>query len=72
LRHSRPSEHDRNGLRFPTQPKTALVGKRRLRGAAADTDADAAFQDAEDSRLQVRLAADVAYFEYFLATRLSD
>jgi outer membrane protein TolC len=52
--------------------KLPWFGKRRLRGAAADADADAAFQDAEDSRLQVRLAADLAFFEYFLASRLME
>jgi cobalt-zinc-cadmium efflux system outer membrane protein len=50
--------------------KLPWFGKRRLRGAAANADADAAFQDAEDSRLQVRLAADMAFFEYFMAARL--
>lgn len=47
-------------------------GKRRLRGASADADADAAYQDAEDSRLQIRLAADMVYFDYFLSARLLD
>jgi outer membrane protein, heavy metal efflux system len=50
--------------------KLPWLGKRRLRGAVADADADAAYQEAEDSRLQVRLAADMAFFEYFLAARL--
>jgi outer membrane protein TolC len=50
--------------------KLPWFGKRRLRGAAADADADAAYQDAEDSRLQVRLMADLAFFEYVLAARL--
>src|SRR4029434_5732361 len=36
-----------------------------------EAEADAAFQDAEDARLTVRLAADLAFFDYFLATRLS-
>ncbi len=52
--------------------KFPWFGKRRLRGASADADADAAYQEAEDSRLQVRLAADMAFFEYFLAARLID
>ena len=45
-------------------------GKRSLRGAVAAADADAAYQEVEDSRLQVRLAADLAFYEYFLVTRL--
>jgi outer membrane protein TolC len=57
---------------FQLNQKLPWFGKRRLRGAAADADADAAFQDAEDSRLQVRLAADLAFFEYFLASRLTE
>jgi outer membrane protein, heavy metal efflux system len=55
---------------FQLNQKLPWFGKRRLRGAGADADADAAYQDAEDSRLQVRLAADMAFFEYFLTTRL--
>ena len=50
--------------------KLPWYGKRRLRGASADAEADAAYQDTEDSRLQVRLAADMAFFDYFLAARL--
>ena len=52
--------------------KLPWLGKRSLRGAAAAADADAAWQEAEDSRLQVRLAADTAFYEYFLATRLDE
>lgn len=55
---------------FQLNQKLPWFGKRRLRGAVADADADAAYQEAEDSRLQVRLAADMAFFEYFLAARL--
>jgi outer membrane protein TolC len=55
---------------FQLNQKLPWCGKRRLRGAVADADADAAYQEAEDSRLQVRLAADMAFFEYFLAARL--
>jgi outer membrane protein TolC len=46
------------------------LGKRRLRGAVADADADAAYQDAENSRLQVRLASDMAFFDYFETVHL--
>jgi outer membrane protein TolC len=55
---------------FQLNQKMPWHGKRSLRGAVAAADADAAYQDAEDSRLQVRLAADLAFFEYFLVTRL--
>jgi len=50
--------------------KLPWFGKRQLRGAAADADADAALDDAQDTRLQVRLAADLAFYDYFLAHRL--
>src|SRR6185436_10789985 len=52
--------------------KLPWFGKRQLRGAAAAADADAAYHDSEDSRLQVRLAADIAFFEYFQAARLRE
>jgi outer membrane protein TolC len=55
---------------FQLNQKLPWHGKRRLRGAQADADADAAYQETEDSRLQVRLAADMAFFEYFLVARL--
>src|SRR5207244_9492835 len=55
---------------FQLNQKLPWRGKRSLRGAVAAADADAAYQDVEDSRLQVRLAADLAFFEYFLVTRL--
>src|SRR5439155_22738 len=55
---------------FQLNQKLPWHGKRSLRGAVAAADADAAYQDVEDSRLQIRLAADLAFFEYFLVTRL--
>lgn len=55
---------------FQLNQKLPWLGKRRLRGAAAAADADAAAQDAEDTRLRVRLTADMAFFEYFLAAQL--
>src|SRR3954465_8513237 len=55
---------------FQLNQKLPWFGKRSLRGAVAAADADAAYQEAEDSRLQVRLAADLAFFEYFLVARL--
>jgi cobalt-zinc-cadmium efflux system outer membrane protein len=52
------------------QQKFPWFGKRRLRGAVAAAEADAAFQDSADTRLQVRRAAEFSFLEYFLAARL--
>mgnify|MGYP000055982308 CR=1 FL=1 len=52
--------------------KFPWFGKRQLRGAAADAEADAAFQDAQDAHLAVRLAAELAYLDYYQAARLRD
>jgi cobalt-zinc-cadmium efflux system outer membrane protein len=52
--------------------KLPWFGKRQLRGAAADAQADAAFQDAQDAHLAVRLAAELAYLDYYQAARLRD
>jgi outer membrane protein TolC len=57
---------------FQLNQKLPWFGKRSLRGAVAEADADAAFHESEDSRLQVRLAADLAFFEYFLVARLTE
>jgi outer membrane protein TolC len=57
---------------FQLNQKLPWFGKRRLRGAMADADADAAYLEVDDSRLQVRLAADMAFFEYFSTARLLD
>jgi len=54
---------------FQLNQKLPWFGKRNLRGAAAAADADAASQELADTRLQVRLAADLAFFEYFLVQR---
>jgi len=54
---------------FQLNQKLPWFGKRSLRGAVAAADADAAYHDAEDTRLQVRLAADLAFFDYFLVTQ---
>jgi outer membrane protein TolC len=57
---------------FQLNQKLPWFGKRSLRGSVAAADADAAAEEAEDTRLKVRLAADLAFFEYFLAGRLID
>ncbi len=59
------------GYMLDVQQKLPWFGKRRLRGAVAAAEADAAFQDSADTRLQVRLAAEIAYLDYFLAARLA-
>ena len=64
------SDITETGYALQLNQKLPWFGKRQLRGAAAAADADAAFQDTADSRLQVRLAAALAFFEYFLAARL--
>ena len=60
----------RDGVRLAAQSKVPVVRQARLRGASADAEADAAYQDTEDGRLQVRLEANMAFFDYFLAARL--
>ena len=55
---------------FQLNQKLPWFGKRPLRGAIAAANADAASNEVEDSRLQIRLAADLAFFEYFYAARL--
>lgn len=57
---------------FQLNQKLPWFGKRNLRGATAAASADAARQDAEDTRLQVRLAADLAFFDYYLVSQLLD
>ncbi len=44
-------------------------GKRPLRGAVAQQEANAAYHEYEDARLALRQIAQAAYFDYFLATR---
>ena len=44
-------------------------GKRPLRGAVAQQEADAAYHEYEDARLALRQIAQAAYYDYFLATR---
>jgi cobalt-zinc-cadmium efflux system outer membrane protein len=55
---------------FQLNQKLPWFGKRSFRGQQAAAGADAAFQEAEDARLQIRLAADMAFYEYFLAGKL--
>jgi outer membrane protein TolC len=64
------SEDVTTGYMLDLQQKLPWFGKRRLRGTAAAAEADAAFQDSADTRLTVRLAAEMAFLEYFLAARL--
>ncbi|HEX5104015.1 MAG TPA: TolC family protein, partial [Pirellulaceae bacterium] len=64
------SDEVSTGYMLDLQQKLPWFGKRRLRGAEAAAEADAAFQDTGDTRLQVRLAAEFAFLEYVLAARL--
>src|SRR5262245_29668061 len=57
---------------FQLNQKVPWFGKRPLRGEVASADADAAFEDAENIRLQVRLTADLAFFDYFLVNKLQE
>lgn len=52
--------------------KLPWFGKRRLRGAAAEAEADAAFEDAQDARLAVRLIAELAFLDYYQSARLRE
>jgi outer membrane protein TolC len=58
------------GYMLELKQRLPWFGKRWLRGDMAAAEADAASEEAEDARLQLRLAADLAFFEYFLAARL--
>jgi cobalt-zinc-cadmium efflux system outer membrane protein len=55
---------------FQLNQKLPWFGKRSLRGQQVAASADAAFQDVADARLQVRLSADLAFYEYYLAGKL--
>jgi outer membrane protein TolC len=52
--------------------KLPWFGKRTLRGDAAEAEAEAAFEDAQEARLAIRLTAELAFLEYYQATRLRD
>lgn len=41
-------------------------GKRRARGAMAQSEADAAYHDAEDARVQLALMTQMAFYDYYL------
>lgn len=69
---SAASELTETAYALQLNQKLPWLGKRRLRGAAAAAEADAAFQEAQDTRLQIRLAADQAFFDYYLARQLVD
>jgi cobalt-zinc-cadmium efflux system outer membrane protein len=44
-------------------------GKREARGSAAQSEANAAYHDLEDSRLQIAEAARLAFYDFYLAQR---
>lgn len=66
---SAASDRTETAYAFQLNQKLPWFGKRNLRGVAAAANADAASQDVADTRLQVRLAADLAFFDYFLVGR---
>ena len=45
-------------------------GKRRARGQVAQSEADAAFHDAEDARVQLALMTQMAFYDYYLVRQL--
>jgi outer membrane protein TolC len=57
------------GWMVDASQKVPWPGKRPLRGRVAQAEADAAFQDIEDTRLRLAEAAKLAFFDYFLVHR---
>jgi outer membrane protein TolC len=57
------------GWMLEASQKVPWPGKRPLRGRVAQAEADAAFQEIEDSRLRLAEAAKLAFFDYFLVRR---
>lgn len=52
--------------------KIPWPGKRSLRGSAARSEANAAWHDSADTRLQIVQAAELAFYDYYLAARLTE
>lgn len=52
--------------------KIPWPGKRSLRGRAARWEANAAWQDSADTRLQIVQAAQLAFYDYYLVARLTE
>jgi outer membrane protein TolC len=46
-------------------------GKRRARGQLAQSEADAAYHDAEDARVQLALMTQMAFYDYYLVRKLA-
>ena len=55
------------GQQLQVTQRLPWPGKRRARGEAAQSEADAAFHDIEQARLELRLMTQAAYYEYVLA-----
>jgi outer membrane protein TolC len=52
--------------------KIPWMGKRQLRGQVAQNEANAAYMDLAEAKLQLTQAAELAYFEYYLVRRQSE
>ena len=57
------------GYMVEASQKVPWPGKRQLRGAAADAEANAACHEIRDTKRQLAQAASMAYFDYYQATR---
>jgi outer membrane protein TolC len=58
------------GYMLEGSQKLPWPGKRRLRGRAADAEANAAWHESADTRLVIIEAAQTAFYDYYLAWRL--
>jgi cobalt-zinc-cadmium efflux system outer membrane protein len=54
---------------FGGSQKIPWMGKRKLRGQVAQNEANAAYLDVGEARLQLTQTAELAFFEYYLVTR---
>jgi len=63
------SDDVKSAYTLEASQKVPWPGKRQLRGSIARAEANAAYHDAEEQRLQIAEATRLAYYEYFLAHR---
>ncbi|HUE75145.1 MAG TPA: TolC family protein [Pirellulaceae bacterium] len=54
------------GQQLQVTQRVPWPGKRRARGDAAQSEADAAYHELEEARLELRLMTQAAYYEYYL------
>jgi outer membrane protein, heavy metal efflux system len=55
------------GQQLQVTQRIPWPGKRRARGQVAQSEAEAAFHDAEDARVQLALMTQMAFYDYYLA-----